>query len=412
MSNFEKIKQLRDLLVELVPEIDLGTQAGDAPLNELGLYLGLRRIRADSQFLIRTRDASEQKKTLAEYLLTDYQDDGWPPQLFGKAHSPNQVFFECGSTIDPIVGAFARELDKHSSNDRFHKPDYVIGNNLFILTALVDLVPNVGIVEGNLRTKYFGILPYADDGRFAPDQNKQNSKTKWQNELRRYARMCQIIRDSDVVYATCSQFSLLAGPLVGSRSNAIAKHAMYMGRAEPDESNQEFVLAFHFEKLIPLSMPLAPKSCDFPGGSRLVPTMKPTLDSCRCILGRPNGRQSKLAPKVTDDWHTKWCTRSRDRSFVAYELESAYTEHMAGQHTYFRLSESTLKRSWAECGRNVRILISLPERREAECADWLDGEVKKANELHCLLPNPIEYKLAIVGSESKIAELNVVPRQT
>jgi hypothetical protein len=350
---------------------------GNMEARDFGLYTGLEHKSADSQFWERVHTETEQKKALAEYLTRRDLDDGafslcWPGRV-EHAEAPKQVFFESGSTICPLIGSYAQILDDTSPDAReLQPPETVLTNNMYALTALVNLVKRVVPVQGSFLTKYFGFFPFGED--VPPEKPPNECVRLWREEGIAYTRLKNGIGDSDLVYATCSNFSFLAGPLIGGRANAITKNAMYVGK----NKEQRFVLLFHFEKIIPITK--APAEMSQP------------KDRCRCALARPKNLKGMLAKKKVSQWHGRW---------AAGELHNEADDFSSGLESFSPpggagpLSIADFAKPWLELAEGVHIVISLPstEKLNYEKAfKWLSEEVQRAEEL-AQLWQPLRYKL-------------------
>lgn len=328
-------------------------------LRALGLLEGIEH-QIGTEFLRRLEEKTEQKKALANYLTRGLSGSGFP-SLLDQDNPARSIFFESGSTIAYVIGEYARMLSEPFKTDGPTAPNggHVLTNNLFALTALAGVIEHVAPVSGNLLTKYFGFFPSAEEGQH-PDKSTEPSehKRRWIREIKGYQRLREDMKDCTHVVATCSNFSFLAGPLVGSRGNALAKHAIYTGKS----CSSELAVCLHFEKLIPVHL------CDF--------AMQGPKAECFCVFpGLSNGdlAATKIAEKLVEgNWHLRWLRRAKT---ATGELFQASGNHHA------ILKNSWFATKWAEEAAGTRILISLPSESPDKAVAWLRKELDVVNPL-------------------------------
>lgn len=324
-------------------------------LSEIGLLSGLKESK-DSQFLERLGTASSQKANIATYMMRE-RDAKDPGVSFRtdqqEPRAQEKMFIECGSTIVYFLGQFAEHLSREKSDGMTSAADStVLTNSFFGLTSLVNLVGRVIPVEGNLDTKYFGFFPFNEE-----HPGDRHEEIRLESEVIAYNRIRHSISTCDQVVTTCSNFSFVFGPLVGSRANALTKHAIF---ACPRKQNARFVILLNFEKVIPFF-----SSPNFVTDS--------SSHDCYAVLGQPT--EPTVAPVMPppEAW---W----RLREFGA-EAEAV--------HVIDRVSETDFEKGWFDIADDVRIIISLPTNRQSRSAEkqlgwndaykWLVSEMRKVN---------------------------------
>lgn len=285
-----------------------------------------------------------------------------------------------------VIGEFALNLARpfDGISEPARKAE-VLTNNLFGLTALADLAMHVAPITGDLLTKYFGFFPSAED-----DQHPSKSGdpvAAWLREIKGYMRLREDIAECNEVIATCSNFSFLAGPLVGSRGNALAKHAIYSGRTR----TAEFAVCVHFEKIIP-AHPCAH-------------AMRPPKFECYCVF---NGIPEKTdAPRRdigqtchAENWHQLWLKRCKTATGELFEASSA---HRPVLNPGWELG------TWLSEAPGMRILVSLPPENQELALQWLRQECKTVNKI--VKPYfGVEYAIneAMQPAKWRVAEIRAV----
>jgi hypothetical protein len=157
-----------------------------------------------------------------------------PPESAQFEPRPPVIFIESGSTcayVSEVLRAFAVETSKTLG------PFSLTTNNnltawLFLdsdtrssstapahSTSTTDagsrLVPY--LFAGHLEAKYHGLFPF----------HKQHRQDRHEEEQQAYAHLRLALARSDLLLLAASRLSLIHGPLVGSRENAIFKNACY-----------------------------------------------------------------------------------------------------------------------------------------------------------------------------------------
>lgn len=358
---------LEDLAAELSQLAkQIGLSAALEKLKSFGFFAGIED--ANSEFMKRLTEESEEKQALARFLTRgdDHLDRAFPSLIWTREQG-NAVFFESGSTIAHIVGEYARRLHNDYAPSTAI-PKRVVTNNLFVLTALSDLVSNVAPIAGDLVTKYFGFFPAAEKD-FAPNTLAMEDRRKrWYREFVGYNRLMEDVEGCTRIYATCSNFSFLAGPLVGSRGNAIAKHAIFSGV----ERSAELTICFHFKKLIA-------------SGDRH-PSHADPKSVCFSVFPFDQLAKFKAAYKATDGWHEHW-SNNKCPSGVA-EMHQALIDFpdLPPTKPPIALNE------WLAVCERMRILISLPADHTKGASDWLDREITNANAKLLISRSAVHYE--------------------
>lgn len=358
-------------------------------LRKRGLFRGVEKQELDPKFIKRLNDHDEQKELLAKYLnRPEPIDDGFP-SLAWTSDTPQRIFFESGSTVAFVIAKFAENLDNALM---YPEVQYGLGqheivtNNLFALTALTGLVKRVSPVEGNLLAKYSGFFSSAEKDE-APNST---SSIGWKKEIVGYNRLCEDTEDCTHIFATCSNFSLLAGPLVGSRGNAIAKHAIFSRK----NAETKFCVLFHYDKLIRMT-----------DDTRVTENEKKTLDECFCVFHVDKQLADNLVDGIqalkNSQWHGQWIKEKRRESIDAF-IDAVEQYHAA-------LKRPGLTRgNWSDEALGKVIIIALPndntERAyaliEQEC-EYFNTHFAEAMEIKYI---PRSFDLAY---KFKIAELSV-----
>lgn len=323
----EDLKRLRGKLNEVLEEFrHLNAHCNDDLLRSEGLYTGLYDGKAAKDYLDRLSDDEEGKKRLSAYMLREaaaQQIDSHIPSL--RALRPNSLFCESGTTFIKLIRDYTKYRDV--------LPHRCHTNNLLVETAWVNIVKDVYALPGRFLAKYYGLFPFADDKSTADAEYED-----WG-----YHAIQKSVAHCDTVLATCSHFSLLAGPLVGSRANALFKNAMYAGqRPVVDGQHQSFVLMFHFTKWIPV--------CDPPPPLRF----KPPDGNCICVL--PATDEALPRVQTSNNWYRTWETKDAI---------------LAKDEAPFNLRA----RQWFELLPRVKVLVSLPEQDWRSAYEFLKMEL-------------------------------------
>jgi hypothetical protein len=354
----------------------------------LGIYQGvLFGQEVGSKFFRRLEDGPAQKSLLGEYCLKKCGLGRIAEHLGDSKCEQGRLFFESGSTIAYVIGKFALALsnrrDSYISNmtrtggsgtlasiraSAPALPASVITNNLIGITALSGLVTDVEPVQGRLDLKYYGFFPFGDD--------TPADRITLHREGLRYQNLADDVNQCSDVFATCSAFSFLLGPLVGSHANCVAKSAMYAGshRWSPNDYKR-FFLCFNFEKLVPLvddydqQLYLAePQQCSqvfLPPGPESIKGLKSWLK-----------QNANLAP-LRNQWHD-------DILFNKKTIEIPISEMLTNLKNH-KMKHSLLCESWFGWlggGSGVNTLIALPAgETRGPAAAFLLREIDRINQI-------------------------------
>ncbi|MCG3132730.1 MAG: hypothetical protein FLDDKLPJ_03596 [Phycisphaerae bacterium] len=327
---------------------------------ELKLLHGLARSQESSRFIDRLQVEPEQKYLIAEFVknnLIEYElrrsdMNGATPTLF----------FESGSTTANLIGVmaeyFANETegaDEESSSGCM--PLNIKTNNLFALTAFATLVKNVETTSGPLMAKYYAFLPFGDNQ--PKNEDEQRSDAMSHGNLQAAFRMCSAI------IATCSNFSLLGGPLVGSRANALFKHALHTHRA----TSGRFLELFHFQKLIPSD---AGNELTF---SQLCKSAPPDHHKCMWVFCEPNRKRSDLLLSNKS-------IANHTSKYLKGELHNQTPVHGLGNWAQGETVSPIQgwQTPWIDRTGGTDIFIGLIPGSERQCAAFVAHEVEFANQ--------------------------------
>jgi hypothetical protein len=264
----------------------------------------------------------------------------------------------------------------------------VLTNNLFGLTAFPHLVQNVSPVKGNLMTQYFGFFPFAE---VAP-----TTQRGWKREIVGYNRLADDIQQCNEVFATCSHFSALAGPLVGSRGNALTKHAICTGRT----IKCKFSIAFHFEKYIPLSPTCFTRF-----------HMSEAEDSHRVYPRGKGGIWTQFDSALKNDsairgsWHVDHWLRRNDPLIDAFVSAAEYED---------RLQLATrASQTWLDSCNGIYLLIALPEDDFKSAMEALKSDFDLAQKLAMAAMHDVKFTItsdADLVKEHKVLEVYIEHR--
>jgi hypothetical protein len=239
-------------------------------LVRLGVLAGLVPQHQVVRFLKRLREGEDEKRRLATYALGHFIVK--PTAEKDTIRLPKRVFFESGSTIAYLIGALAQWIEENPGLPRPLVLPEVQTNNLLSLTAFVGLIDCVEHLRGRLYPKYLGFLPFEDDDPGDEDDDDED-------EAKIVMEIVDGIRTCSAVFVTCSNFSFLAGPVVGSRANALMKRSIHYGK-QVAEKKPTYCLMFHFSKIIPIHWPEGAEQPDI--------FDKPKL-TCRRVFAAPQG---------------------------------------------------------------------------------------------------------------------------
>ncbi len=328
---------------------DLERQWEKNQLLAKGLYTGVDLDHAD-QFKARLIDQDVfEKSKLAKYLLRDATMDTSGPSptvrpLGLSLDSDAMIFVESGSTFGDLIGTYAQSLASDKSTDR---PAAARTNNMLVLTAWTNLIPDVIVEPGSFLSKYYGFFPFSDD----------KNSVDWKREATSYNVIRRDVHECGRVFATCSRFSFLAGPIVGSRANAIFKHAMHLATHD----KQEFVMLFAWNKIVPVNSAMIS-----PAGTR---------DDCYCVLDKPAWLQRSPANSNGDDWHSKW--RKGNIECAGSHFRDGLLQHVNPRPG--SLVDADFQKSWLDIAPRVKIVIGLP--KEGNQDKLLKDEIEYVNKL-------------------------------
>ncbi len=384
------------------------------PIQDYKLLQGLLFAQSELQFFNRLIVEAEQKQSLAKYCLSECELDAQVRHfLDNERPTLRRFFFESGSTIAHPIGMFADRLSKaqqkrkSSASEDKSLPTLdstVVTNNLTAVTALAGLVGNLEPVQGRLSMKYFGFLPFAED----------DALSNWQVEGKRFNLLADDVESCEAVFATCSNFSLVAGPIVGGRDNCLTKRAMYAGaeRWGEDVARQFYVL-FHFQKLVPVV-----------DTYRLSVEFENPQPTCGCVFAPPSigigqaitkwkNRHDEDSPISSEVFDGSWHDQLRDLA-----VNGRRPSHNSIRIPVERFDEATsadrvrvphkLRTSWVEWIQSsigLNILISLPQPIATSAFECVRDEVKRVNEIFSIADCGIEFT---IRNEDKAANDCVV----
>jgi hypothetical protein len=177
-----------------------------------------------------------------------------------------RVFLESGSTLlylaqglrESKIVEQSRNLYSSGTSVNYPRLSLWTNNNLSSMLFLADdhgtkkrIIPYV--FSGYLEPKYHGIFPfYSKESQPARDERKDVAEFKREEERIGYAQCRMDLANCDILLLAASRLSLLYGPTVGSRENAIFKNACYNACVPPlgDKSKKEIHLFITSDKLI------------------------------------------------------------------------------------------------------------------------------------------------------------------
>jgi hypothetical protein len=406
------LRQQLSLALEALKEVEGALHLVEALqlIDEMGLLAGISAL-SQSDFFQRLTTAAEQKQNMASYLmekeplagaLSDYERD---PDDFDFSGEPELIFFESGSTVAYLIGKLAGRIAAlRKSNQRDGRssdipvktpfPRGVVTNNFFGVTAFANLVQSVRPTEGTLDLLYFGFFPFAAS---RPTTYTKDLATRYNWHLE---RLCGKIRGCRTIYGTSSDFSFLAGPIVGSFQNALFKRAMH---ATPRNECRLYLLV-HFEKLVGLHSP---------GGSSQMHVPKET---CYCVfpphkkaveLVEASAPQAPVRDSVRADsgygWHSAWADGTW-RNFPISDLWDAMHAHDLDPSRI-----NGMEQPWLQCAQGVRLVIGMPPNIEPALR-WLQDEIAHANRVIGRAKLGVRYSEPIVNNELRICEVEVQRR--
>lgn len=381
------------------------------PIQDYSLLQGLLFTQSESQFFRRLTKEADQKQSLAKYCL-DNCELGTEVRKFLDQEEPGlrRLFFESGSTIAHCIGLFAKKLSnaQHKRLASIGTPvptlgSTVVTNNLTGVTALAGLVKELEPVQGRLSLKYFGFLPFSEN----------DAESDWRQEGKRFNLLADDVESCDAVFATCSNFSFLGGPIVGGRDNCLAKRAMYCGAEKWDDHvRRQFYLLFHFEKTVPIVNTYSPEI-----------SFEEPQPTCGCVFAPPSVAVGEAISKwrfshdesnpISSDafdgtWHDEIRSlavngrRSSNKIRIPIEkFDEAISAHRV--RIPHKLRTSWIE--WLQDSLGINILISLPRACADKALKCIDVEVSRANEVLRTAATGIEFQ--IENRETAVSELVV-----
>jgi hypothetical protein len=190
-------------------------QSSSATLYDLHLLEGVER--ASAQFITRlVNEHPKEKANIAECAVEHYHERGLTSAVDAgsNVNSIPKYFYESGSVIAYIVGKLAQELAQRASNPPRMS---ALTNNLAALTALAGLIEDVRCIKGRFDPKYYALLPFEEEPTLQ----------QLVDETHEFYALVSEVRRCDHVFAACSSFSFIYGPIVGTRANALTKRAIF-----------------------------------------------------------------------------------------------------------------------------------------------------------------------------------------
>lgn len=331
----------------------------------LDLLLGLQKATTSSQFLKRLDEAEKQKDSMARYAMDEFFKKEVP-----EPESVKTIFFESGSTIAYLLGYVARHVRLCCTDDGQKFASRIVTNNMFALTAFADLFERVEPTTGWLTSKYFGFFPFYD---IKPESNEG-----WRHELQKYEELSSTVQECDLIFATCSNFSLLAGPLVGSRANALLKHVLHTAR----KSSAKVIEMFHFEKLVPVTG--GPDTVDV-GDQNNVEMILPS-EHCSWAFQEPSNIKCADLPEFhaqQETAHHKCLAGEASGRIPVVELGARARQ--------FSVRDPGAQDSWLNWAKGTDILIGLPKGLEKGAAEFLEKEIEGVNQILTKRNVDVEY---------------------
>lgn len=388
LNGVPSVKELVDQLHSLIDVLPVATLL--KPIQDYHLLQGLLHAGAEMQFFDRLQDAAEEKAKLAKY---SYEKCGLKAVVaeFRDQRKPHvqRLFFESGSTIAHVIGVFAehlfdtqqivaRSLAGKNGTSESRLPVKIVTNNLTGVTALAGLADDVEPVQGRLSLKYFGFFPFGDD------DNSVDIGT----EARRYNLLVRDVEQSDVIFATCSNFSFLAGPLVGTRGNCLFKRAMYDAALGWDGvPARKFYLMFHFSKVVPVINSYGPFEFDQP------------KESCGCVFGATLSDVNTAIDTWLDSadakdpvgrapfrksWHNRYSEllASGAREYVHLSIPADdFSRKAAASRAKLLPHPNGGWIDWVMTANGASLLVSLPNENIEDAVAVLKEEIQRVNEI-------------------------------
>jgi hypothetical protein len=386
-----------------------------------GFYQGLLTGIHDSPFnQARLAEGTELKQALAGYCLQkvfqadldQFQRPG--PNSDGGESRRQRLFFESGTTIAFIIGRLALAIDEarqaRGRADREHGlpastpplfPATVETNSFIGQTALAGLVEQMTPLHGHLELKYYGHLPF--DDVVNTGLSPVDRAARLEEEYASFRNVRAVVGGCDRVFATCSAFSFLFGPLVGSRANCLTKTAMYAGALSGSGNGRRFYLCLHYNKIVP--------------GVRRAVAVGAT-EPATAVLHRPERRCQSVFPLPQRAEIEAWADK-RQRSVAGQAAEPYLFDRdwhgavLAGKVPVavaikgfqadcrtFDTPVVDFSLTWLDwvCGHpGLRLLIAYPEGDKSAWA-LISREVTAANEVLSHLRKPVRLHLTPTDS--------------
>jgi hypothetical protein len=374
--NDSNSSQIHELIANLLSHKEF--VGAVSKLLEAGLLEGIAAV-ADTKFHERLHRNEKQKQRLAEFAFHECGLKSEIDRFLVKKVHPSRLFFESGSTIAYIIGLFARKIREAKSG---LLDSIVLTNNVLAIPALAGLAANVEPIQGRFEPTYYGFMPFRE--------NEPQDSVRKKRETQQFDWLRDDIAACDRVYAACTEFSFLAGPLVGTRQNALTKRAMAAGMRgwnESDLPQKRYYLFLHFEKLLPT----APIIQDMAGAlplrgeteSESPFSVFPSLESqeFNAMMGHWHADIAKwmksngtAIPPVKLDWHKKYFGSNA-------QIVKDATEFLNKSFLYYGRTAVNFRASWLEAGLDTRIVIALPPNSHDNSLKALTSEVQYVNEL-------------------------------
>jgi hypothetical protein len=393
------IRAVSSLAKEYVTTASFGKNLQD--LGQLGLLDGIMPSHLNSAGMGRLTKSRAEKTALADFVfkecgLKEIVDAHSRMLIRGPQEHPEpdsrRLFLESGSSIAYPIGVLAKSLSKvyeqcrSSGRDQQWISDrllsnYILTNNVLGLTALAGLASTIVPIQGRLDIAYVGLFPF---GNHIP-----SSSDGWLDEIDSFVTLMGQIAKTDLVYTTCSNYSLLVGPLVGSRSNALVKRAIHSGRELwKGEDKKAYYLLLDYTKLVPIeSVPHThsfklntPKEHCF----QVFPTPNESAMWSRVLQQRSSGHSVASGRSSIENWHTGVADRAIRLPFqespncALTKLGDVWKRnpHRTGTH-------ANLTMPWINIGLNDHILIAAPAElgTRQEWFVWFEREIRTANDI-------------------------------
>jgi len=386
-----ELKQYLEGLLRSVPASELFIETSG-----MHLYEGLAASPQVPQFLERLRKHVPEKTAVAKYAMEKFLSvelNSWDLQA-NENRSKGTFFFESGSTIAYLIGALAEGIagkltDSATTKSPAHQawarrfPYTVVTNNFFGLTAFTELVWAVKPTPGSLSTKYYGFLPFYENS--PAHLSVEEAKRQKNREVENYSILERVIGRCQKIFATCSNFSLIAGPIVGERANALTKHVIHSSRS-PDVAVIEM---FDYSKYVPIA------EVDTEG-------LEGPKPQCNCVFAPPEWacNDEILTKTGSDSWHARYARKDFDK-FPILERR--------GNEPYFGEVSHQMS-SWYSKARDTDVLVGLPHD-DGRATDFRDLLIQECESANAILKEDLQararwsYKNVSESVEARVAHL-------